>query len=208
MSADDNNGDIEPRGFRICVVSAGASDPSSTGELSQAVAVQTARYLEEHGLRSETSYIRLNEMAEDIARAGIDFHFSQPLAQAMETMLSSDGLVAATPIYKASYSGLFKSFWDLVSPESLFGMPVALVATGGSLRHALVPDSAMRELFAFFRAVPVSTSVMGTKAEQGTEIMRLREARAGRELGVLMLADVHQALRQATEGYRKGMMAF
>jgi FMN reductase len=71
-------------------------------------------------------------------------------------------LVVATPVYNGSYSGLFKSFVDLLDPPSMVGRTVALGATGGSYRHSLVIDHALRPLFAFFQAAPVPTGVFAT----------------------------------------------
>ena len=64
----------------------------------------------------------------------------------------ADALVVATPVYKASYTGLFKHLFDLIEPKMLEGRPVLLAATGGSERHALVIEHHLRPLFAFFRA--------------------------------------------------------
>lgn len=65
---------------------------------------------------------------------------------------AADVIVAATPVYRASYSGMFKHFFDLVDQYGIAGTPVVLVATGGSDRHALVIEHAMRPLFGFFQA--------------------------------------------------------
>jgi len=65
---------------------------------------------------------------------------------------SADLLIAATPVFRGSYSGLFKHFFDFVGQYALAGKPVLLVATGGSDRHAMVIDQALRPLFGFFQA--------------------------------------------------------
>jgi FMN reductase len=65
---------------------------------------------------------------------------------------SADVLIAASPVFRGSYSGLFKHFFDFVDQYALAGKPVLLVATGGTDRHALVIDQALRPLFAFFQA--------------------------------------------------------
>lgn len=66
-------------------------------------------------------------------------------------------LVAATPVFRASYPGMFKHFFDLVGQYALANKPVILVSTGGSDRHALVIDHVLRPLFAFSQArtIPV-----------------------------------------------------
>lgn len=70
----------------------------------------------------------------------------------LATVESADVIVAATPVYRASYSGMFKHFFDLVDQYGIANTPVILVATGGSDRHALVIEHALRPLFGFFQA--------------------------------------------------------
>ncbi|WP_181008696.1 NAD(P)H-dependent oxidoreductase, partial [Streptomyces sp. SM12] len=80
---------------------------------------------------------------------------------------SADALIAVTPVYNASYSGLFKSFFDLVDPTALAGTPVIVAATGGTPRHSLVLDHAMRPLFGYLRALTVPTGVYAATADWG-----------------------------------------
>lgn len=75
---------------------------------------------------------------------------------------SADLLVVASPVYRASYSGLFKHFFDFVHHEALIDVPVLLAATGGSERHALVIDHQLRPLFSFFQARTLPVGVYGT----------------------------------------------
>ena len=67
-------------------------------------------------------------------------------------MTSADGLIAVTPIFTTCYSGLFKSFVDVLDPDSLVDLPVLLGATGGTERHSLALDHAMRPLFTYLHA--------------------------------------------------------
>lgn len=76
----------------------------------------------------------------------------------------ADLLIAATPVFRASYSGMFKHFFDLVDQYGLANKPVVLVATGGSDRHALVIEHALRPLFGFFQA---ATAPVGFYASAG-----------------------------------------
>src|SRR6201996_4758921 len=77
---------------------------------------------------------------------------------------SADLLIAATPVFRGSYSGLFKHFFDFVGQYALAGKPVLLAATGGSDRHAMVIDQALRPLFGFFQAW---TAPMGVYLSNG-----------------------------------------
>ena len=82
-------------------------------------------------------------------------------------MTSADAVIAVTPVFSGSYSGLFKSFFDVVDPQSLAGKPVLLGATGGSARHSLMLEHAMRPLFAYLRAIVVPTAVFAATADFG-----------------------------------------
>ena len=81
------------------------------------------------------------------------------LEPVMTTLTSADGLIAATPTFNASYSGLFKTLFDLLPEDALTGVPVLIAATGGTPRHSLVLDHALRPLFSYLRAVVVPTGV-------------------------------------------------
>lgn len=78
---------------------------------------------------------------------------------ALETILTADALVVGSPVYKGSYTGLFKHLIDLVDPLALSGKPVLLTATGGGDRHALVIEHQLRPLFGFFEAQTLPTGL-------------------------------------------------
>lgn len=104
---------------------------------------------------------------------------------------AADGLVVGSPVYKGAYTGLFKHLFDLVDPGALAGKPVAIVATGGGARHALVVEHAFRPLFGFFGALQIPTAVYASDADftDGalTEAgVRARAAEAGSQLAALL----------------------
>jgi len=70
-------------------------------------------------------------------------------------------------VFNASYSGLFKLFFDVVERDALAGMPVLVAATGGTPRHSLVVDHAMRPLFAYLGAATVPTGVFAAAEDWG-----------------------------------------
>lgn len=78
---------------------------------------------------------------------------------ALEAILTADALVVGSPVYKGSYTGLFKHLIDLVDPLALSGKPVLLTATGGGDRHALVIEHQLRPLFGFFEAQTLPTGL-------------------------------------------------
>ncbi|MDV7132273.1 FMN reductase [Williamsia muralis] len=140
---------------RVVVVSAGAGEPSSTRLLADrlAASVQAQR----DSVVVET--VDLREIAVDIAQsmiAGFPVGAADP---AVKAVVESDAVIAATPVFNASYSGLFKSFFDIIDKNSFAGKPVLIAATGGSPRHSMVLDHAVRPMFSYLRAVVVPTGV-------------------------------------------------
>lgn len=78
---------------------------------------------------------------------------------ALEVVLSADALVVGSPVYKGSYTGLFKHLIDLIDPLALASKPVLPTATGGGDRHALVIEHQLRPLFGFFEARTLATGL-------------------------------------------------
>jgi FMN reductase len=88
-----------------------------------------------------------------------------PAARILDAIESADALIVGTPVYKGAYTGLFKHAFDLLDPARLAGKPVAITATGGGHRHALVVEHALRPLFGFFAALTVPTAVYAADAD-------------------------------------------
>lgn len=188
----------------ITVVSAGVGDPSTTTKLGEAVALEATRYLRDNGVETSVRLVDLRPLARDVAVASVSRQISPALKKAIGIVATSDGVVAASPVFKASYSGLFKGFWDVTEPDVMLAMPVVVAATGGSDRHALVPDTDMRSLFAFLRAIVAPTSIMAAGGDWASAGLADREKRAGRELGAFTLSGVRRAVLDAAgKGYRR-----
>ena len=103
---------------------------------------------------------------------------------------TADAVVAVTPVFSASYSGLFKTFFDVLEPDALAGTPVLVAATAGTARHSLVLDFALRPLFTYLRATVVPTGVFAASEDFGTAgadgALSGRVDRAARELADLV----------------------
>lgn len=175
--------------LRIVAVSAGLSSPSSTRLLADRLAAATRERLEDGQDRTvDVRVIELRDLAVDIAGNLVSGFPSATLEEAIDAVTGADGLIAVTPVFTASYSGLFKSFFDLVENTALTGKPVVVAATGGTARHSLVLEHAMRPLFAYLRAVTLPTSVYaasedwGSSGDEYTEGLPARIRRAGGEL--------------------------
>ena len=172
----------------IAVVSAGLSQPSSTRLLADQLAAATAR-----GLPAGTQIeeIELRELAHDIVNNLLTGFPSPALRRAIEQVTSADGLIAATPLYSGSYNGLFKSFFDVLDPDALAGKPVLIAATGGTDRHSLALEHAIRPLFTYLRAVTVPTAVFAATQDWGSAgssggALTARIERAGAELAAVI----------------------
>ncbi|MEE4021567.1 CE1759 family FMN reductase [Gordonia sp. PKS22-38] len=142
---------------RIVAVNAGLGDPSSTGLLVRRLvdAVTTAF----PAGAVDVDIVNLRDLAVDVARSMTTGFAVAGVRDALEAIYRADGLIAATPVFNASYSGLFKSFFDLVEVDRMRDIPVLIAATGGSPRHSMVLDHAMRPLFSYLRAVVLPTGV-------------------------------------------------
>jgi FMN reductase len=90
------------------------------------------------------------------------------LEEVFEELARADGLIAVTPAFNASFSGLFKSFFDVLPEETLSDMPVLIAATGGTERHSLVLEHALRPMFSYLHAVVSPTGVYAATADFGT----------------------------------------
>jgi FMN reductase len=153
----------------VAVVSAGLSEPSSTKLLADRLAQAVRRAGARGGVRVEIVDVPLRELARPIADTFVPGFAPPALQSALDAVYSADALIAVTPVFSASYSGLFKSFFDAADPQGFVGTPVLLAATGGSARHSLVLDYAMRPLFAYLKAQPVATGVFAATADFGSD---------------------------------------
>jgi len=152
----------------ITVVSAGLSQPSSTRLLADRLAQATTARLAADGVTAEVHVIELRDLAQDITNNLLTGFAAPKLAAAIEQLTASDGAIFVTPIFTTSYSGLFKLFIDVLDPDALSGMPVLLAATGGSERHSLALEYAMRPLFSYLHAVVVPTTVYAASSDWGS----------------------------------------
>lgn len=186
--------------MKLVVVSAGLSVPSSTRLLGDRLAAAVGRAAE-----VDVQVVELRELAVEIAQNFTNGFPGRALAAAQEAVAGADGLIVVTPVFSASYSGLFKSFFDVLEPGALEGKPVLIAATGGSARHSLVLEHALRPLFAHLKAVVVPTGVYAASEDWGAEGLDGRIERAARELAGLMggLSAVRGTPRRAsaTDGF-------
>ncbi|MBK3576092.1 FMN reductase [Streptomyces sp. MBT65] len=167
--------------MKLVVVSAGLSVPSSTRLLADRLAAAVDRKAP-----VDIQVVELRDLAVEIAHNFTNGFPGPSLAAALDAVTEADGLIVVTPVFSASYSGLFKSFFDVLDKDALAGKPVLVAATGGSARHSLVLDHALRPLFSYLRAVVVPTGVYAASEDWGAEGLPDRIDRAAGELAALM----------------------
>ncbi len=172
--------------MKITVVTAGLSTPSSTRLLADRLAEATVDRLP--GARVDV--VELRGLAHSLADHLLTGFPTGELATAIEQVGAADALIVVTPVFSSSYSGLFKTFFDVLEPELLAGKPVLLAATAGTARHSLVTEFAMRPLFAYLKAVPVPTAVFAASEDfggGGLGDLGARVERAATELASMLL---------------------
>lgn len=164
----------------LVVVAAGVGEPSSTRLLADRLAAAVDRHLRDAGIEPRIETIEVRPLAHDLASHALAGFAPPALQAALDAVVAADGVVAVTPIYSASYSGLFKLFFDLVDRDAFEGKPVLLAATGGTARHSLAIEHAMRPLFGYLKADSMPTGVFAATEDWGTNAVAMEGGLAGR----------------------------
>lgn len=129
----------------LVVLTAGLSEPSSTRQLAETIAEATEAKISARGEGVNTHIIEVRTLASELATAMTNWAAPTPqLDEAKELLSTADGFIAVTPAFQGSYSGLFKMFFDVLDAHALEELPTIVAATGGSPRHALILDYALR----------------------------------------------------------------
>ena len=174
---------------RIAVISAGLSNPSSTRLLADRLSAAAIRELGERGIEASADVFELRDYAHDVTN-NLLTGFAPPALESMiNTVVSADAIIAVTPIFSTSYSGLFKSFIDVLDPDALTGKPVLIGANAGTPRHSLAIDYAIRPLFAYLHADAVSTGVFAASSDWGGSADEVAPLGARIDKGAAELAD-------------------
>ena len=148
----------------IAVVSAGLGDPSTTRMLADAFAAKVSELSE----GASVEVFGLRDIAHEIVDATLTGFAAPRLQSVIDSVQQADGVIVVSPIYQASYSGLFKSFFDAFENDSLIGKPVLTAATGGTARHSLAIEYALKPMFSYLQTVLVPHD-WGTNGEQALD---------------------------------------
>lgn len=175
----------------LVVVSAGLSEQSSTTLLA-GMLTEAAVAAHDGALGARVTHVELRPLAHQLTDALLTGFAAGELGEALAAVARADAVIAVTPVHSASYSALFKAFFDLLEDGALAGTPVLVAATAGTARHSLVLDHALRPLFGYLRALVVPTGVFAAAedwgASAGDAALRSRVSRAADELVALVTA--------------------
>jgi FMN reductase len=177
---------------RIAVVTAGMSEPSSTRLLGDLIAKATVGALQAQGTTAEVEVVELRPLAHALTDQLLTGFATGDLAAAEEAVAQADAVIAVTPVFSASYSGLFKTFFDVLEQGALDDTPVVVAATAGTARHSLVLEHALRPLFSHLHALVAPTGVFAASEDWGSAgaaaPLTRRIERAAGELAALVAA--------------------
>jgi len=154
--------------FTVAVVTAGLSQPSSTKLLADRLSEAVSSRLSAADDDALVELVDLRPLAHALADNLVTGFPPPELEAAVSAVIEADALVAVTPIFAASYSGLFKTFFDVLDKDALAGKPTLIAATAGTARHSLALEHALRPLFAYLRAVVVPTAVFAATEDFGS----------------------------------------
>ncbi|WP_409436021.1 FMN reductase [Mycobacterium sp. SMC-14] len=175
--------------MKLIVISGGLREPSSTRLLADRLG---AAVRAEVG-QVDIEVIELRHLARAITDAMLTGFASPELEEVFDAVAGSDGVIAVTPTFNATFSGLFKSFFDVLPEQTLDGTPVLIAATGGTQRHSLVLDHALRPMFCYLHALVSPTGVFAATADFGADGsgsgLPERIAKAARDFARLLRAS-------------------
>lgn len=181
----------------IVAITAGLSQPSSTRLLTDRLIADTTEELTARGIDAAVQVVELRDLAHEIMDAMLTGFPAPTLRTVIDAVTSADGIIAVTPIFTASYSGLFKSFFDILDSTAVTGIPVLMGATAGTPRHSLALEHEIRPMFSYLRAIVTPTAVFAASADwgtaAGTEDLAGRIRRAGQEFAALVTAHEQPA---------------
>ena len=150
--------------LNIVAISGGLNAPSKTEALLQTRVERLAK-----AIPIQVHFIKFSEIGQLLGGAIYRHQLPQRVQEDLAAVEAADALIVGTPVYRASFTGLFKHFFDFVEQNALIDVPVLLAASGGSERHALVLEHQLRPLFSFFQAQTLPIGVYATDRDFSPE---------------------------------------
>ncbi len=146
--------------FAIVTVNGSPNEESKTGTLIDLAAKAIAARVD-----VDITAVRPYALGPGFTGAATREDVSPDIEKLLQTIEQADLIVAGSPVFQGSYSGMFKHLFDLIDPYALEDLPVVLVASGGSERHSMVIDHALRPLFAHFQAHVLPIGIYGSPGD-------------------------------------------
>ncbi|OFE17359.1 NADPH-dependent FMN reductase [Humibacillus sp. DSM 29435] len=176
----------------LAVITAGLTQPSSTRLLADRLTEAVVRSVRETNDSTDdvvVEVVEVRDVAHDLTNHVLTGFASPELQVRLDAIAEADAVIIVTPIYAASFSGLFKMLIDVLPADALRDTPVLLGATGGTSRHSLAIDHALRPLFAHLGALVAPVAVFAASVDWGSQDAGLlgdRITRAGRSFAGLI----------------------
>lgn len=148
------------RSLRVVAVSGGSQRSSKSTVLAEHLLGLIAEKVQ-----CEARLITIGQLVPQLGAATFRTQLPQAVEQELAAVEQADILIVASPVFRGSYTGMFKHFFDLVHQDALIDKPILLAATGGSQRHALMIDHQLRPLFSFFQARTLPLGVYATDSD-------------------------------------------
>jgi len=186
----------------LAVISGRLREPSSTRLLAGRVDTAVHKALAAIDMSATSTMLELRPLGRAIMDAMLTGVVAPELEEAFDAVASADGLIAVTPAFNASFSGLFKSFFDVLPEQTLWDMPVLIAATGGTERHSLVLDHALRPMFSYLHAIVAPAGVYAATddfgaAQRGSGALSERIDTAARDFARLLSSCSARTRRDA-----------
>ncbi|AZE69955.1 NADPH-dependent FMN reductase [Pseudomonas synxantha] len=148
---------------------------------------KTRQWLQRQGVEVVSYQIR-DFPAEDLLHARFD---SPKVIDLLQQVANADGLVIATPVYKASFSGALKTVLDLLPERALAHKVVLPIATGGSIAHMLAVDYALKPVLSALKAQELLHGIFAEDSQ-----IAYGEGSAQAQLVPVLEQRLHEALEQ------------
>jgi len=146
--------------IKVVAVSGSLHAPSKTTALINEILASFGR-----SLTIDAHLIEVNEIGPEFAGALTRDQLPESVERELQLIEGADLLIVASPVYRASFTGLFKHLFDFVGQYALVDVPILLAATGGSDRHALIIEHQFRPLFGFFQALTLPLGVYANDSD-------------------------------------------
>lgn len=164
--------------YRVVAVSGSLHEPSKTTALVRAIVAAIGERTD-----VDAQLVELTDIGPSLAGALRRDQLPTEVEEKLRAIETADLLIVGSPVYRASFTGLFKHLFDFVGQYELVGKPVLLAATGGGERHALIIEHQLRPLFAFFQALTLPVGVYASDSDfdgyvVSSEVLRARIALA------------------------------